>query len=132
MSIKLLVVEDHPVVRLGLHMLIDAQPDIDIIAEANTAAEAIQLADRLQPDLVLMDIGLPDGSGISTTAEIKRRYPDMVVVALTIHEDREYVEKMLSVGASGYVSKRAAPDELLTAIREAIRGQIFLHSVITT
>lgn len=132
MPIKLLVVEDHPVVRMGLQMLLDAQPDIDIIAEANTAAEAIQLTDRLQPDLVLMDIGLPDGSGISTTAEIKRRYPDMVVVALTIHEDREYVEKMLSVGASGYVPKRAAPDELLTAIREAARGQIFLHSVITT
>jgi two-component system response regulator NreC len=127
MSIKLLVVEDHPVVRLGLQMLLSSQPDIEIIAEANTAAKGVKLANNLLPDVVLMDIGLPDGSGINASAEIKSRHPEMAIVALTIHEDKEYIEKMRSVGASGYVTKRAAPDELLTAIQEAAHGQIHLH-----
>lgn len=132
-SIKLLVVEDHPGVRLGLHMLMESEHDIEVVGETGTAAEAIQLTDSIKPDVILMDIGLPDGSGIDTTAEIKRRYPVMAVVALTFHEDREYVEKMLSVGADGYVSKRAAPEELIKAIRDAAAsGRIKNHSAFIT
>ncbi len=80
-----------------------------------------------QPDLVLMDIGLPDLSGIEATTEIKRRFPETAVVALTIHEDEEYFFKMLAAGASGYVPKRAAPDELLTALRAAAAGEVYLY-----
>ena len=114
--------------RLGLHMLLDAQPGMEIIAEVNTATEAIILADILQPDIVLMDIGSPNGSGINGAAEINRAHPEIGVIALTIHEDHEYVEKMLSVGARGYVSKRAAPDTLLVAINEVACGQIPMYS----
>ena len=104
-TIKLLLVEDHPVVRLGLQMLMESVNDMEVVGEASNAAEAIQLADGLRPDVVLMDIGLPDGSGIDYTEVIKGDHPEMVVVALTIHEDDEYIDKMISAGASGYVSK---------------------------
>lgn len=131
MPIQILVVEDHPVVRLGLQLLLENQPDMAIIAEAGTAAEALQLADHCRPDIVLVDIGLPDGSGINAAAEIKRRFPNTNVIALTIHMDHEYVQRMLSVGARGYVPKHAAPDELLTAIRVVARGQTYIHAAIS-
>ncbi len=125
--ITLLVVEDHQIVRRGLRMLVESASDIDIVGEAGTTTKAIELVHSLKPDVVLMDIGLPDGSGIKTTEEIKERYPEMVVVELTIHEDREYVDRMISVGANGYVSKRAAPEELLKAIRKGIQGRVSVH-----
>jgi two-component system response regulator NreC len=117
------LVEDHPIVRLGLQMLLDNERDLEIVGEADTAQEALQLVDSLQPNVVVMDLGFPDISGISASAEIKRRYTDTAVVALTIHEDQEYVMKMANLGASGFVPKRAAPDELLTAIRSTARGE---------
>ncbi|NIS81256.1 MAG: response regulator [Anaerolineales bacterium] len=130
MTVKLLVVEDHAVVRLGLQMLLDNQPDVDIVGEALTGAQALQLADALRPDVVLMDLGLPDSSGIDISAEIKRRHPDTAIVALTIHEDREYIDRMLSIGALGYISKRAAPEELIAAIHKAAEGQTYLGAVL--
>ena len=127
MKIRLLLVDDHAVVRMGLRMLFENEPDIEILAEAGSAREAIEAAIRLQPDLILMDIGLPDLSGIDATREIKKVMPNIHVVALTIHEDQEYFFKMLEAGASGYVPKRAAPEELLTAIRTAARGEVYLY-----
>jgi two-component system response regulator NreC len=127
MKIRLLLVDDHAVVRMGLRMLFENEPDIEILAEASSAREAIEKASRLQPDLILMDIGLPDLSGIDATREIKKMMPNIHVVALTIHEDQEYFFKMLEAGASGYVPKRAAPEELLTAIRTAARGEVYLY-----
>jgi two-component system response regulator NreC len=127
MSIRLLVVDDHAVVRSGLKMLLENERDVEIIGEASSAAEAMEAALRLRPDVILMDIGLPDLSGIEATAEIKRRAADVAIVALTIHEDEEYFFKMLEAGASGYVPKRAAPEELLTAIRAAASGQVYLY-----
>ncbi len=127
MKIRLLLVDDHAVVRVGLRMMLQSEADIEILGEAGSAAEAIEAAGRLSPDLILMDIGLPDMSGIDATREIKKRFPKIVVVALTIHEDQEYFFKMLEAGASGYVPKRAAPDELLTAIRSAAAGEVYLY-----
>jgi two-component system response regulator NreC len=127
MKIRLLLVDDHAVVRMGLRMLFENEPDIEILAEASSAREAIEKASSLQPDLILMDIGLPDLSGIDATREIKKMMPNIHVVALTIHEDQEYFFKMLEAGASGYVPKRAAPEELLTAIRTAARGEVYLY-----
>jgi two-component system response regulator NreC len=127
MKIRLLLVDDHAVVRMGLRMLFESEPDIEILAEAGSARDAIEAATRLQPDLILMDIGLPDLSGIDATREIKKLLPKTHVVALTIHEDQEYFFKMLEAGASGYVPKRAAPEELLTAIRTAARGEVYLY-----
>lgn len=127
MTIRLLLVDDHAVVRSGLRMMLDNEGDAEIVGEASSAAEAIEAAIRLKPNVILMDIGLPDLSGIDATREIKKRTPDVAIVALTIHEDEEYFFKMLEAGASGYVPKRAAPDELLTAIRAAATGQVYLY-----
>jgi two-component system response regulator NreC len=127
MSIRLLLVDDHAVVRSGLRMLLEHEQDIEIIGEADTAKEALARVGQLGPEVVLMDIGLPDGSGIEVTQKIKQEWPQVAVVALTIHEDEEYFFKMLQAGASGYVPKRAAPEELLTAVRTAAAGGIYLY-----
>jgi len=120
-------VDDHAVVRSGLRMLLDGQEDVEIVGEAGTASEAINAVATHQPDVVLMDIGLPDMSGIDAAKEIKRLWPKVAVVALTIHEDQEYFFKMLEAGASGYVPKRAAPEELMTAIQVAASGEVYLY-----
>ena len=127
MKTKLLLVDDHAVVRSGLRMLLDGQPDVEIVGEAGTASEAINAIVTVKPEVFLMDIGLPDMSGIDATKEIKRLWPQVAVVALTIHEDQEYFFKMLEAGASGYVPKRAAPEELMTAIRVAASGEVYLY-----
>ena len=126
MTTRLLLVDDHKVVRSGLRMLLDNEADLTIVGEAGTGQEALQLVEQLQPDLVLMDIGLPDMSGIEVTHQIKQRWPNIAIVALTIHEDEEYFFKMLQAGVNGYVTKRAAPEELLTAVRTAIEGGVYL------
>lgn len=127
MTTKLLLVDDHAVVRSGLKMLLENERDVEIIGEAGNAAEAIAVAVRLKPNVILMDIGLPDMSGIEATRAIKQQCPNAAVVALTIHEDEEYFFQMLDAGATGYVPKRAAPDELLTAIRAAAIGEVYLY-----
>jgi two-component system response regulator NreC len=125
-DIHLLLVDDHEVVRTGLRMLLESQTELKIIGEASTGAEALELCDRLIPDVVLMDLTLPDASGIEITRLIKQRHPQVNVVALTIHEDQEYFFEMLRAGASGYVTKRAAPDELVSAIRAARSGEVYI------
>jgi two-component system response regulator NreC len=127
MTIRILLVDDHAVVRSGLRMLLTSETDVEIIGEAGTAAEALTATRELKPDVILMDIGLPDKSGIEATREIKALFPGISIVALTIHEDEEYFFKMLDAGASGYVPKRAAPEELLTAIRTAANGEVYLY-----
>jgi two-component system, NarL family, response regulator NreC len=127
MTIRLLLVDDHTVVRSGLRMLLEGEPDMEIVGEAGTAFAALQIVADLRPDVVLMDIGLPDLSGIDATREIKRRFPDTFIVALTIHEDEEYFFKMLEAGANGYVPKKAAPAELITAIRAAANNEVYLY-----
>jgi len=108
-------------------MLLENEGDVEIVGEAENAAEAMKAAMILKPNVILMDIGLPDMSGIEATREIKKKVSDVAIVALTIHEDEEYFFKMLEAGASGYVPKRAAPEELLTAIRVAANGQVYLY-----
>jgi two-component system response regulator NreC len=127
MKIRLFLVDDHQVVRTGLRMLLDNEDDVQIVGEAGTAREAMEAVDKIKPDVILMDIGLPDMSGIEATQKIKHAHPNMAVVALTIHEDEEYFFRMLDAGASGYVPKRAAPEELLTAIRSAAKGEVYLY-----
>jgi DNA-binding NarL/FixJ family response regulator len=126
-EIHLLLVEDHEVVRTGLRMLLEGQPDIIICCEASNGQEALDIAEKCHPDVVIMDITLPDMSGIEVTRRLKEKYPEMAVVALTIHDDEEYFFQMLQAGASGYVPKRAAPDDLITAIRTAKRDEIYIY-----
>ena len=126
-EIRLLLADDHAVVRSGLRMLLQAQPDMVIIGEAETGREAVQRAVELAPDVVLMDIEMPGMNGIEATRRIKAEAPATAVLALTMYEDDQYFFEMLRAGASGYVPKRAAPDELVSAIRAAGRGEVFLY-----
>lgn len=127
MTIRLLLVDDHAVVRSGLKMLLSGQKEMEIVGEAASAHEALTETERVHPTVILMDIGLPDKTGIEATREIKAKFPDVKIVALTIHEDEEYFFQMLAAGASGYVPKRAAPDELITAINAAAEGEVYLY-----
>ncbi len=126
-EIRLLLADDHAVVRSGLRMLLQAQPDMVIIGEAETGQEAVQRTVELAPDVVLMDIEMPGMNGIEATRRIKAEAPATAVLALTMYEDDQYFFEMLRAGASGYVPKRAAPDELVSAIRAAGRGEVFLY-----
>jgi two-component system response regulator NreC len=127
MTIRLMLVDDHEVVRSGIRMLLEDEADVEIVGEFGTAREALDALTELRPDVVLLDIGLPDMSGIDAAKEAKRLRPETAIVALTIHEDEEYFFRMLEAGASGYVPKRAAPEELLTAIRVAAEGEVYLY-----
>ena len=127
MMVKVLLVDDHEVVRTGLQMLLESEPEVTIVGNAASGEEAMKAAGELKPDVIVMDIGLPDMSGIEATTKIKQQWPEIAVVALTIHEDEEYFFQMLDAGASGYIPKRAAPEELLTAISAASRGEVYLY-----
>jgi DNA-binding NarL/FixJ family response regulator len=125
-DIRLLLVDDHEVVRTGLRMLLESHTDLKIVGEASNGAEALELCELLHPDVVVMDLILPDTSGIEITRRIKQSLPQVNVVALTIHEDQEYFFETLRAGASGYVPKRAAPEELVNAIRVANTGEVYI------
>lgn len=127
MATRLLLVDDHEVVRSGLQMLLESEPDVEIVADAATGQAALAAVEEHHPDVVVMDIGLPDMTGIEAARRIKAIDDSIAIVALTIHEDEEYFFSMLDAGASGYVPKRAAPEELLTAIRAAARGEVYLY-----
>ena len=126
-AVRLLLVDDHEIVRAGLRMLFSAEPDVQIVGEAGSGREAIEQVGRLAPDVVLMDVAMPDMNGIDATRRIKEAFPQVAVLALTMHEDEEYFFEMLSAGASGYVPKRAAPDDLLSAIRVVNQGEVFIY-----
>jgi two-component system response regulator NreC len=125
-TIRLLLVDDHAVVRAGLRMLLSADPELAIVGEAENGAEGVRMALELLPDVALMDISMPDMNGIEATRRIKAAAPGVAVLALTMHEDDQYFFEMLAAGASGYVPKRAAPDDLIAAIHAVKGGGMFL------
>lgn len=125
--IRLLLADDHAVVRSGLRLLLESQPDMAIIGEAETGEEAVRRTAELRPDVVLMDIEMPGINGIEATRRIKGQSPATAMLALTMYEDDQYFFEMLRAGAAGYVPKRAAPDELASAIRAVSRGDVFIH-----
>jgi two-component system response regulator NreC len=126
-KICILLVDDHDVVRSGVRMLLENEEDLVILGEAGSGQQALELIEKLDLDVVIMDITLPDMSGIEVTQRIKKAHPRIAVVALTIHEDQQYFFEMLQVGASAYVPKRAAPNDLITAIRAAHRGEMYIY-----
>lgn len=128
--IRLLLVDDHDVVRSGIRALLDAQPDMRVVGEAANGAEAIRRSRELEPDVVLMDISMPQMDGMEATRRMSEVCPRSAVLALTIHEGREYFFEMLNAGASGYVPKSAATEEVLLAIRAVARGEVYLHSAV--
>jgi len=131
-EITLILADDHAVVRSGLRMLLDAQTDMKIIGEAENGFEAVELTRTLQPDVVLMDILMPEMNGIEATRQIMELETDTAVLALTMYEDEQYFYEMLKAGAAGYVPKRAAPDVLVTAIRTVNLGALFIYPSMAT
>lgn len=126
MKIRILLADDHTILRAGLKMMLNAQPDMEVVGEAQDGRQAIEEAQKLQPDLVLMDITMPDLNGIEATRQIKRLVSDTKILMLTMHEHDEYVFQALQAGASGYMLKEAADTELITAIHVITSGQFYL------
>ncbi|MEZ4637212.1 MAG: response regulator transcription factor [Caldilineaceae bacterium] len=127
-KIRLLLVDDHEIVRAGLRMLFLAEPDMTIVGEAGSGQEALKLVRELKPDVVLMDVAMPGMTGIEATRQIKEASPDTAVLALTMYEDEQYFFEMIHAGAAGYIPKRAAPDDLVSAIRVVSQGNVFLYA----
>ena len=127
MSIRILIVDDHAVVRAGMRLLIESDPNIEIVGEGENGKEAIELATALQPQVIVMDVTMPQMDGVEATRQIKSRLPEISVLTLTIHEGPDYFFKMLQAGASGYVPKRAAPNDLIRAIKIVAEGNVFLE-----
>lgn len=131
MAIRVLICDDHIMVRQGVRMVLQSEPDIELVGEAGRAAEAVELAGRLKPDVVIMDLSLPDMSGIEATQQIKAAVPDTHVIALTMHEEEPYVLEVLKAGADGYIVKRSAAADLVNAVRAVMQGQAVLDPVVT-
>ncbi len=129
--IRILLVDDHTLVRQGIRRLLEDQPDLEVVGEAGDGQEAVAKAAELQPDVILMDIGMPGMNGLEATERIKQQFPDIQVLLLTVHDDEEYLFRALKVGASGYVLKEAETTELMMAIDVAHRGEMFLYPSIT-
>ena len=126
-TIKLMLVDDHDVVRTGLRSFLQTQPGLEVVAEAKNGLEALEKAEDAQPDIILMDITMPDMDGIEATHQLKKLYPDCQILVLSVHDDKQYFMKMLSVGASGYLTKQAAADELVAAIQAVAAGYVYLQ-----
>ena len=129
--IRLLVADDHPVVRAGLRALLAPQPDMTVIGEASNGGAAVRRALDLRPDVVVMDITMPGTSGLEATREIKAQLPETKVLVLTIHDSEDLLHRMLQAGATGYLLKETADTELAVAIRVVHRGGLFLHPAFT-
>lgn len=127
-SIRLLIVDDHAVVRLGLRTLLSDEPDLEVVAEAGSAEEALVKVAAAKPDIAIVDIQLPGRSGIEICQEIRQKFPATRVVILTSHAGESFVEQAMRAGASGYVLKQVGNEELIHAIRAAHRGEMGLDS----
>lgn len=128
--IRVLLVDDHTLFRAGIHSLLDPLPGIDFVAEAENGRDALRMAAVHQPDVVLMDIAMPDMNGFDATAQLARSFPDARVIMLSMNADRDSVLKALRAGAFGYLVKTADPAELELAVRAVARGERFVSSVI--
>ena len=130
-KIKVLLAEDHTIVRKGIRSLLDDEPDIEVVGEAEDGREALAKVEELAPDVVLMDITMPNLNGLDATRQIKKLHPEVKVLGLTMYTNEEYILQLLQAGASGYLVKQSAPGELVWAIQAAHRGESFLSPSIS-
>lgn len=123
---RVLIVDDHAVLRGGLRLLIDAQPDMHVVGEAGNLSEAIEIARTAHPDVVTLDLAMPGSSGVAAIERLRSTAPAARIVVLTMHDDPAYVRAAVALGAAGYVNKSAADSELIAAIRAVVRGRMFI------
>lgn len=126
MNIHILLADDHTILRAGLKMMLNAQPDMEVVGEAQDGRQALHEAQRLHPDIILMDITMPDMNGIEATKQVKKYLPEVKVLILTMHENEEYVFQALRAGASGYMLKEAADTDLINALHVIQSGNFYL------
>jgi two-component system, NarL family, response regulator NreC len=126
-KIRLLLVDDHEIIRVGLKTFLQTQPDFDVVAEAGNGEDAVERALEFRPDVVLMDITMPGIDGMEATRRLRDHCPECLVLALTVHDDKQYLMQMLASGASGYITKQAAADELVEAIHTIASGNVYLQ-----
>ena len=124
--IRVLIADDHAIVRTGLRALLDSEPTMKLVGEATGGYEAIELAGKSNADILVLDISMPDLDGISVTKKIKSQFPDLRILILTVHEDEALLREAIRVGAAGYVLKRAAETELISAIRAIMGGVLYV------
>ena len=130
-KIRVLLAEDHRTVREGVRLLLDAQPDMEVVAEAGDGRAALRLAKELAPDIVLMDVSMPEMNGLQATERMREDSPAVRVVMLTRHTDKAYLQQLLQAGAAGYVLKLSDPAVLLQAVRAVAAGGIYLDPAVT-
>ncbi len=130
MSFRILIADDHDVLRAGLHALLSIEPDLEVVGEAADGREALHLARELNPDIVLLDLVMPGLGGIEVTRQLKKLLPDTRVLILTVHEDASLASEAMQAGAAGYLIKRAVESELINAIRAVCRGDLYVHPVL--
>ena len=128
---RVLLAEDHTIVRQGIAALLGTESDIEVVGEASNGLEAIELAKKLGPDVILMDIGMPQLNGLETTREIKRRFPSMKILVLTMYDNEEWIFQILKAGASGYLIKDSAMNDLTSALRAVYQGDSYLSPSIS-
>lgn len=128
--IRVIVADDHTIVRSGVRLMLEAEADIEVVGEASSGREVVRQVSSLGPDVVLMDIGMPDMDGLEATRAIKGEHPDTQVLALTMHRSDEYLFEMLRAGASGYILKGANTEDLIHAVRVVGRGEVFLYPAV--
>jgi len=126
-AIRLMLVDDHDVVRVGLKSFLQTQEGLIVVAEAGNGEQAIELALQVKPDIILMDITMPGMDGLEATRRLHTLCPECLVLALTVHDDKQYFMQMLAAGATGYITKQAAADDLVAAIRTVAQGNLYLQ-----
>lgn len=131
MSVKVIIVDDHRIIRVGLRGLLERETDIEIVGEAERAEDVLKILAEQKVDVVLMDIDLGETDGINITTQIRSQHPDVFVLGLTMHEEPEYIVKMLEAGASGYLLKNAGRDELLAAIHAVAKGDSYFSQKVS-
>lgn len=127
-AIRVLLVDDHEIVREGLRSLLESQPDMEVVGEAASGRAAVECSERLQPQVVIMDLSMPEMNGLAATQAIKQLHPDTAVVALTRHDDAAFIDELKKAGASAYVLKQSVSRELLDAVRVAAVGGTYLDA----
>lgn len=130
-AVRIVLADDHAILRAGLKLLLNSQPGWQVVGEASSGAETLAVIRQAQPDVLLLDLNMPDGDGLSILADLRAAAPQTRILVLTMHEDASYLQQAVQSGAAGYVLKKAVDIELLMAIQAVLRGELYVHPAMT-